>query len=219
MTFKRGYIEVCLTTEDGIQHLRCHGWLKRQKILVKAEQVFGKGSNDFGMFIIVIPSEELYELMDLKDDMFSSFEVMNQEEERWNTYKKKKDKDFIQNISNFMFSLAPENKIDIDIKSNSAVITTSALEQVGGDIDSFIDFVLEKKPKRVINIEPILEFSHNNEFDNLMKLYCEKRNYLKYYYSKLLQLERENKIKILFKKRTRVGGLFIENSVIVWEVL
>ncbi len=112
-----------------------------------------------------------------------------------------------------------KNKIDIDIEPNSAVITTSALEQVGGDIDSFIDFVLEKKPKRVINIEPILEFSHNNEFDNLMKLYCEKRNYLKYYYSKLLQLERENKIKILFKKRTRVGGLFIENSVIVWEVL
>ncbi len=112
-----------------------------------------------------------------------------------------------------------KNKIDIDIEPNSAVITTSALEQVGGDIDSFIDFVLEKKPKRVINIEPILEFSHNNEFDNLMKLYCEKRNYLKYYYSNLLQLERENKIKILFKKRTRVGGLFIENSVIVWEVL
>ena len=125
MTFKRGYIEVCLTTEDGIQHLRCHGWLKRQKILVKAEQVFGKGSNDFGMFIIVIPSEELYELMDLKDDMFSSFEVMNQEEERWNTYKKKKDKDFIQNISNFMFSLAPENKIDIDdfvAKANEATL-------------------------------------------------------------------------------------------------
>jgi len=104
MTFKKGHIEICLTTEDGIQHLRCHGWLKRERILVKAEQVFGKGSNDFGMFIIVVPSEELYELMEYKDDMFSSFEVMNQEEERWNTYKKKKDKDFIQNISNFMFS-------------------------------------------------------------------------------------------------------------------
>ena len=109
--------------------------------------------------------------------------------------------------------------INIDIEKDSAVITTSSLEQVGEEIDSFIDFVLSKKPKRVINIEPILEFSENNEFDNLMKLYCEKRNYLKYYYSKLLQLERENKIKVLFKKRTRVAGLFIENSVIVWEVL
>ena len=98
--------------------------------------------------------------------------------------------------------------INIDVEKDSAVITTSSLEQVGEEIDSFIDFVLSKKPKRVINIEPILEFSENNEFDNLMKLYCEKRNYLKYYYSKLLQLERENKIKILFKKRTRVAGLF-----------
>ena len=112
-----------------------------------------------------------------------------------------------------------KKEINIDVEPNSAIITTSSLEQVGGDIDNFIDFVLQKKPKRVINIEPILEFAENNEFDNLMKLYCEKRNYLKYYYSKLLQLERENKIKILYKKRTRVAGLFIENSVIVWEVL
>jgi len=92
MTFKKGHIEICLTTEDGIQHLRCHGWLKRERILVKAEQVFGKGSNDFGMFIIVIPGEELYELMDRKDDMFS---------------------------------LAPENKIDIDdfiSKANEATL-------------------------------------------------------------------------------------------------
>ena len=125
MTFKKGYIEVCLSTEDGIQHLRCHGWLKRERILIKAEQVFGKGSNDFGMFIIVIPSEELYELMDLKDDMFSSFEVMSKEEERWSSYKKKKDKDFIKNISSFMFSLAPENKVDIDdfiAKANEATL-------------------------------------------------------------------------------------------------
>jgi len=112
-----------------------------------------------------------------------------------------------------------KKKIDIEVKPNSAIVTTSSLEQVGGDIDNFIEFILQKKPKRVINIEPILEFSENTEFDNLMKLYCEKRNYLKYYYSKLLQLERESKIKILFKKRTRVAGLFIENSVIVWEVL
>ena len=93
-----------------------------------------------------------------------------------------------------------KKEINIDVEPNSAIITTSSLEQVGGDIDNFIDFVLQKKPKRVINIEPILEFAENNEFDNLMKLYCEKRNYLKYYYSKLLHLERENKIKILFKK-------------------
>ena len=55
MTFKKGHIELCLTTEDGIQHLRLHGWLKRERVLVKAEQVFNSKGEDFGMFIIVIP--------------------------------------------------------------------------------------------------------------------------------------------------------------------
>ncbi len=33
--FKKNYIEVCFTTEDGIQHLRLHGYLKRNDIPVK----------------------------------------------------------------------------------------------------------------------------------------------------------------------------------------
>jgi len=121
----KGYIEVCLTTEDGIQHLRLHGWLKRERILVKSEQVFQKKGDDFGMFIIVIPHDQLYEIIELKGDMLSSFEVMSQEDIRWNTYKKRKDNDFINKISNFMFSLAPENKIDIDAfthKANEATL-------------------------------------------------------------------------------------------------
>ena len=164
MTFKKGHIEVCLTTEDGIQHLRLHGWLKRERVLVKAEQVFNSKGEDFGMFIIVIPGAEVYELMNLKGDMFKSFEVMSQEEERWNTYKKKKDKDFIQNISNFMFSLAPENQIDIDdfiIKANEATLKmfkTSnefrgdyvmnnfmTTEEKLNDLDTLIDFFEERE--------------------------------------------------------------------------
>ena len=50
-----------------------------------------------------------------------------EEEERWNTYKKLKDKDFVQGISNFMFSLVPESKMDIDIFTNKANETTLEL--------------------------------------------------------------------------------------------
>ena len=39
--FKKNYIEVCFTTEDGVQHLRLHGYLKRNDIPVKTEQIFG----------------------------------------------------------------------------------------------------------------------------------------------------------------------------------
>lgn len=164
MTFKKAYIEVCLTTEDGIQHLRCHGWLKREKYLIKSEQVFRKGGEDFGMFIVVMSNDDLYEVIEYKGDMFSSFEVLSKEDERWNTYKKMKDKDFVENISNFMFSLAPENKIDIDTfieKANEATLSMfkksnefrgdyvmssfmSAEEKVK-DLDALIDFFEEKE--------------------------------------------------------------------------
>lgn len=159
MTFKKGYIEVCLTTEDGIQHLRCHGWLKREKYLIKSEQVFRKGSEDFGMFVVVMSNEDLYEVIEYKGDMFNSFEVMSKEEERWNTYKKKRDKDFIDNISTFMFSLAPESKIDIDsfiAKANEATLnmfktsnefrgdyvmsTFMTVEEKVNDLDALIEF-------------------------------------------------------------------------------
>ena len=164
MTFKKGHIEVCLTTEDGIQHLRLHGWLKRERVLVKAEQVFNSKGEDFGMFIIVIPGEEVYELMNLKGDMFKSFEVMSQEEERWNTYKKKKDKDFIQNISNFMFSLAPENKIDIDdfiAKANEATLKMfKTSNEFRGDY-VMNDFMTVKE--KINDLDVLIEFFEQRE--------------------------------------------------------
>jgi len=144
MTFKKGYIEVCLTTEDGIQHLRCHGWLKRDKVLIKSEQVFGdkhSSAKDFGMFIIVIPSEELMDIMELQNDMFTDLEVLAKEEERWDTYKKIKDKDFIQNIQDFMFSLAPKNKVDIDEFTNKANEATLSMFKSSKDFTA--DYVLE----------------------------------------------------------------------------
>jgi hypothetical protein len=159
MTFKKGYIEVCLTTEDGIQHLRCHGWLKREKYLIKSEQVFRKGSEDFGMFVVVMSNDDLYEIIEYKGDMFNSFEVMSKEEERWNTYKKKKDKDFINSISSFMFSLAPESKIDIDefiVKANEATLDMFKTS------DSFRgDYVLQDfmtVEEKLTDLDTLIEF-------------------------------------------------------------
>jgi len=164
MTFKRGYIEVCLTTDDGIQHLRCHGWLKRERILVKSEQIFGKGSNDFGMFIIVVPSEELYEIVDKKEDLFSSFEVMSKEEERWDSYKKKRDKDFIENISSFMFSLEPKNKIDIESFVEKANEATLNLLKTSNEFRG--DYVLNDfmSPKEKIDdLNMLIDFFESQE--------------------------------------------------------
>ena len=125
--FKKNYIEVCFTTEDGIQHLRLHGYLKRNDIPVKTEQIFGKGAEDFGMFIAIVLHDDLMDIVQSKEDLFTEFEVLSKEDERWDNYNKLKDKDFIKNISDFMFSFNPDKKIDVDRFIEQANETTLKL--------------------------------------------------------------------------------------------
>jgi len=122
--FKKNYIEVCFTTEDGVQHLRLHAFLKRNDIPVKTEQIFGKGAEDFGMFIAIIPADELYDITQNTEKLFSEFEVLSKEDERWDNYKKLNNRDSIKAISDFMFSFSPDNKIDIDSFLQQANETT-----------------------------------------------------------------------------------------------
>ena len=113
-----------------------------------------------------------------------------------------------------------EQDIDLQLPDNTAVITTSVLEQIGDNYKNFIKFILKEKPQIVINVEPIVELlDSKNGFDNVMNLYCEKRKYLTGYLTELEKLEKQKKIKIIMKKRTMVSGTFIENSVLIWKVL
>ena len=113
-----------------------------------------------------------------------------------------------------------EQDIDLQLPDNTAVITTSVLEQIGDSYKNFIKFILKEKPQIVINVEPIVELlDSKNGFDNVMNLYCEKRKYLAGYLTELEKLEKQKKIKIIMKKRTMVSGTFIENSVLIWKVL
>mgnify|MGYP003116378291 FL=1 len=113
-----------------------------------------------------------------------------------------------------------EQDIDLELPDNTAVITTSVLEQIGDNYNNFINFILKEKPQIVINVEPIVELLDSKSgFDNVMNLYCEKRKYLTGYLTELEKLEKQKKIKIIMKKRTMVSGTFIENSVLIWKVL
>ena len=113
-----------------------------------------------------------------------------------------------------------EQDIDLKLSDNTAVITTSVLEQIGDNYNNFINFILKEKPQIVINVEPIVELLDSKSgFDNVMNLYCEKRKYLTGYLTELEKLEKQKKIKIIMKKRTMVSGTFIENSVLIWKVL
>jgi hypothetical protein len=60
-------LEVYLTTFNGEQHLRLHGWLKRNDVLVKAENIQDNG-DQFGVFrkICLIKCKILYLAFKLK---------------------------------------------------------------------------------------------------------------------------------------------------------
>ena len=57
--------EVHLLTYDGSQHLRLHGWLKRNDTLIKAENI-ADNNDHFGTFMVYIT--ELDDELDVNVD-------------------------------------------------------------------------------------------------------------------------------------------------------
>ena len=92
------------------------------------------------------------------------------------------------------------------------------MEQLGSDYKKFLRFLIEKKPSIVINVETIYElYNPNLLFDYVSLRYLSARNWLKGYYSDLLELEKEELIKIHDVRRT-FGSFFHDGyTFIVWE--
>jgi SAM-dependent methyltransferase len=110
---------------------------------------------------------------------------------------------------------------NLKIQPNSAVITVTALEQIGKNFNEFLNYLIENKPRVCIHVEPIIEFldPDNSLLDYCTYHYMKKRNYLDGFYKKLKNLERDNIIEIISENRVRLGGFWTEGlSTIVWKV-
>ena len=85
----RPELEVYLTTYDGAQHLRLHGWLKRNSILIKSETI-DKAKDHFGMFMIYVNDEMLDKLRqaNIEQGMYCDMDVMGNESSRLDLFKK-----------------------------------------------------------------------------------------------------------------------------------
>jgi len=81
-------LEVYLTTYDGAQHLRLHGWLKRNTILIKSETI-NKTDSTFGMFMVYINDKMLNKLKEanLEQGMYCDMDVMGSESNRLDLFK------------------------------------------------------------------------------------------------------------------------------------
>lgn len=117
---------------------------------------------------------------------------------------------------NFDF-FSPDYEIQID--KDSLFLTVASLEQTYDNYVKFVDFILQAKPKIVINIEPMGEFlDSENLLDNLSLKYFAKRNYLTGYFDYLKSLEKKGEIIIHDARRSFLGSFFIDGySIVVWS--
>ena len=139
---RQAEMEVCLKTYDGTQHLRLHGWLKRNDVLIKMEQFTtekerkGEASH-FGSFIVYITEKTLEKLKEenLEKGLFMDIEILSSGEKRFETYKgidsvMKLD----EGIKDFLFDIAgqissPEDISRFVTRANETTLTLFKKDQ------------------------------------------------------------------------------------------
>tara|TARA_B110000902_G_scaffold85062_1_gene100966 strand:+ start:2390 stop:2998 length:609 start_codon:yes stop_codon:yes gene_type:complete len=111
--------EICLLTYDGAQHLKLHGWLKRHKVPIRAENIIND-NECFGVFTVIIDDDSFYDLEEENTEkaLFMDLQIINRNDEDKGEYKinptKKLDKETLENLKSFMFNFEVKDPEEID---------------------------------------------------------------------------------------------------------
>ena len=183
--------EVHLLTYDGSQHLRLHGWLKRNDVLIKSETIHNS-DDSFGRFMVFINNIMLEKLKEenLERGLFVDIDVMNTENERWNMIKglsKKEDEreNLLDKIQDFMFSFQIRDKDDIEKFLSQANETSLKLfKQNESFVEDYVkttELTYEDKIKDIdLMIEAFIEQERYEDCALLVKV----KNKVKEFYKK-----------------------------------
>jgi hypothetical protein len=178
-------IEVFLTTFDGAQHLRLHGWLKRNDVLIKSENIADL-DDYFGVFTIYVNETMLDKLKEENTEkgLYMELEVMSTESERWNIFKGMRDKErLFDKIQDFMFSFQIKDKKDIDKFLREANETSLALFKRNKEF--IIDYVETKemtKKDKLKDLEIMIDaFVEEERYEDCALLVEIKEKVIKYY--------------------------------------
>ena len=182
-------IEVFLTTYDGAQHLRLHGWLKKNDVLIKSENIVDQ-DDYFGVFTIYVNETMLDRLKEenTDKDLFIDLEVMSTESERWNIFKGMKDKDkLFESIQNFMFSFQIRDKKDIEKFLTEANETSLALFKQNKDfIKDYVETIEMTKKDKLKDLELMIEaFIEEERYEDCALLVKIKNKVIKHYKKQL----------------------------------
>ena len=180
--------EVHLLTYDGSQHLRLHGWLKRNDVLVKSETIHNNDES-FGRFMVFINNIMLEKLKEenLERGLFVDIDVMNTENERWNMIKglNKEDEreNLLDKIQDFMFSFQIRDKDDIEKFLSQANETSLKLFKQN---ESFVeDYVTTKEltyEDKIKDIDLMIEaFIEQERYEDCALLVKVKNKVIEFY--------------------------------------
>ena len=182
-------IEIYLTTFDGAQHLRLHGWLKRNDTLIKNENIVDK-EDHFGTFMVYITENQLNKLKEnnTESSLFMELEVMSTESERWDLFKDRKDKENIfEKIQDFMFSFQIRDKKDIQKFLIQANETSLALFKQNKDfIDDYVETDEMSEKDKLKDLEIMINtFVEEERYEDCALLVKIKNKVIKYYKKQL----------------------------------
>lgn len=184
-------IEVFLTTFDGTQHLRLHGWLKRNDVLIKSENIADL-DDYFGVFTIYVNETMLDKLKEENTEkgLFLDLEVMSTESERWDLYKGMKDKEknnILKNIQNFMFSFQIRDKKDIENFLIEANETSLALFKRNKEfIIDYVETIEMSYKDKLKDLELMIEhFIEEERYEDCALLVKIKKKVIKHYKKQL----------------------------------
>ena len=184
-------MEVYLTTYDGAQHLRLHGWLKRNDTLIKSETIVDN-DDQFGMFMVYITENQLNKLKEnnTESSLFMDLEVMSTESERWNIFQGIKDKEnkdnLFEKIQDFMFSFQIKDKDDIQKFLTQANNTSIALFKKSKEfIKDYIETEEMTYSDKVKDLDLMIEaFIEEERYEDCAILVKIKKKMKKYYLQK-----------------------------------
>ena len=182
--------EVYLTTYDGAQHIRLHGWLKKHDVVIKSE-TFQQTESTFGTFMVYINDIMLEKLKNenYERGLFCDIEVMNTESDRWNLYKgiSKENENIFEKIQDFMFSFQIKDKEDIERFLKQANNTSLALFKKD---DSFVEDYIKTKElsykEKIRDLDLMIEsFVEEERYEDCAFLVKIKDRIQDYYINKL----------------------------------
>ena len=184
-------MEVFLTTFDGAQHLRLHGWLKRNDCLIKSENIVDQ-DDYFGVFTIYVTENQLNKLKEnnTESSLFMELEIMSTESERWDLFQglnKDRFKKDLEKIQNFMFSFQIKDKGDIEKFLTQANETSLALFKKNKDfIDDYVETIEMSQKDKLKDLEIMIEaFVEEERYEDCALLVKIKKKVIKHYKKQL----------------------------------